>query len=58
MIDVDTTAEGNVQNAFIAYNRQVNQRVFTSALKRLGIPIKLQDTENLMRTFEGFKCAD
>ncbi|MFT6908038.1 MAG: penicillin V acylase-like amidase (Ntn superfamily) [Oleiphilaceae bacterium] len=57
MIDVDTTLKGNVSKAFIPYNRQVNQRVFTTGLDRLGIKINKQDADNLMLTFEGFKCA-
>jgi len=57
MIDVDTTSKGNVNNAFIPYNRQVNQRVFTIGLDRLGIQINKQDADNLMLTLEGFKCA-
>ena len=57
MIDIDTASKGNVNKAFIAYNRQVNQRVFTTGLERLGIQINKQDADNLMLTFEGFKCA-
>ncbi len=57
MMDIDTTLKGNVNDAFIPYNRQVNQQVFTTGLARLGMQIPRQDVVELMQTFDGFTCA-
>ncbi|MCB2155317.1 linear amide C-N hydrolase [bacterium] len=57
ILDVHAPLEGNVDQAFKPYDRQVNLRTFRLCLDRLGIQVSQADAESLMSSYESFTCA-
>ena len=49
--------ERNVESAFVPYDREANLKAFQTFLERWGDGVSTEDARELMRIFDGFKCA-
>ncbi len=57
MLDVNLELDGNVEEAFAPYDRDVNRKVFRDFCRRSEIEVTAEGTAELMALFESFECA-
>ena len=57
MLDVNTALEGDVQDRFTPYDRDVNQELFSTFCARWGIKVSEESATWLTEHFEGYECA-
>lgn len=56
-LDVNTSREGNVEEAFTSFDRQTNLQVFTTFCGRWGIEVDPDEVNGLMDHFDRFECT-
>jgi len=56
MLDVNTALEGDVEDRFTPYDRDVNQELFSAFCARWGIKVSEEGTAELMQIFDEYEC--
>jgi len=56
MLNVNTALEGDVEDRFTPYDRDVNQELFSTFCARWGIKASEEGTAALMQIFDEYEC--